>query len=47
MMKVVREENLLEHSQRMGETFERKFKALMAKHDCIGDVRCVLLLLAE
>lgn len=41
VLKVIDEENLLEHSQKMGVLFEQKLKMLMQKHACIGDVRLV------
>ncbi|VDK56399.1 unnamed protein product [Anisakis simplex] len=41
VMNVIKEENLLEHSQVIGELFEKKLNQLKAKHQCIGDVRGV------
>ncbi|KAK6022357.1 aminotransferase, class III [Ostertagia ostertagi] len=41
VMRVIREEKLLEHSQEMGEEFERQLNQLKAKYQCIGDVRGV------
>lgn len=41
VMNVIKEENLLEHSQVIGELFEKKLNQLKAKHQRIGDVRGV------
>ncbi|KHN88300.1 Alanine--glyoxylate aminotransferase 2-like [Toxocara canis] len=41
VLNVIKEDNLLTHSQRIGELFEEKFNELKAKHECIGDVRGV------
>ncbi|PIC36229.1 hypothetical protein B9Z55_015303 [Caenorhabditis nigoni] len=41
VMKVVKEENLLEHSQAMGEKLEVALRDLQKKHECIGDIRGV------
>ncbi|CAL2041542.1 unnamed protein product [Caenorhabditis brenneri] len=41
VMKVVKEENLLEHSQSMGEKLEVALRDLQKKHECIGDIRGV------
>uniref|UniRef100_A0A914S2E2 Uncharacterized protein n=1 Tax=Parascaris equorum TaxID=6256 RepID=A0A914S2E2_PAREQ len=39
VLSVISEENLLTHSQNMGELFQKKLHELKAKHECIGDVR--------
>ncbi|VDM60543.1 unnamed protein product [Angiostrongylus costaricensis] len=41
VMRVIREEKLLDHSQAMGEEFERQLSQLKKKYQCIGDVRGV------
>ncbi|ETN82478.1 aminotransferase, class III [Necator americanus] len=41
VMKVIRDEHLLEHSQEMGEEFEKELNQLKKKYKCIGDVRGV------
>jgi len=41
VLDVIERENLLEHSQKMGEMFEKELHSLMEKHECIGDVRGV------
>lgn len=41
VLEVIQREDLLGHSQRMGEHFERELNALKDKHECIGDVRGV------
>uniref|UniRef100_A0A915BFR8 Alanine--glyoxylate aminotransferase 2-like n=1 Tax=Parascaris univalens TaxID=6257 RepID=A0A915BFR8_PARUN len=41
VLSVISEENLLTHSQNMGELFQKKLHELKAKHECIGDVRGV------
>jgi ethanolamine-phosphate phospho-lyase len=41
VIQVIKDENLLYHSQEMGEEFERQLMALKEKHQCIGDVRGV------
>ncbi|RCN43100.1 aminotransferase, class III [Ancylostoma caninum] len=41
VMKVVRDEKLLDHSQEMGEAFEKELNQLKKKYKCIGDVRGV------
>lgn len=41
VMKVVKEENLLDHSQKMGEKLEVALRELQTKHECIGDIRGV------
>jgi len=41
VMKVIKEENLLEHSKRMGVAFERELMKLKEKHECVGDIRGV------
>ncbi|VDO68910.1 unnamed protein product [Haemonchus placei] len=41
VMRVIREENLLKHSQEMGEEFEKQLNQLKKKYQCIGDVRGV------
>uniref|UniRef100_A0AC34QE14 Uncharacterized protein n=1 Tax=Panagrolaimus sp. JU765 TaxID=591449 RepID=A0AC34QE14_9BILA len=41
VMKVLREDNLLEHSKRMHHEFERELMQLKEKHECIGDIRGV------
>ncbi|CAI5447178.1 unnamed protein product [Caenorhabditis angaria] len=41
VMKVVREENLLAHSQKMGEELEVALNELKQKHESIGDIRGV------
>jgi 4-aminobutyrate aminotransferase len=44
-MDVIRDENLLETSKRMGEYLKRRLVELMRTHNCIGDVRGLGLLL--
>lgn len=39
VLRVIREEKLLEHSQEMGEEFEKQLNLLKQKYNCIGDVR--------
>ncbi|EFO89404.1 hypothetical protein CRE_20534 [Caenorhabditis remanei] len=41
VMKIVKDENLLEHSQAMGEKLEVALRDLQKKHECIGDIRGV------
>jgi len=41
VMNVLREEHLPEHSERMGELFQRKLDDLKCKYQCIGDIRGV------
>lgn len=41
VLSVISDENLLTHSQNMGELFQKKLNELKAKHECIGDVRSV------
>ncbi|KAI1733054.1 aminotransferase class-III domain-containing protein [Ditylenchus destructor] len=41
VLKVINDEKLLDHSQKMGGLFERELRALMQKHNCIGDIRGV------
>ncbi|GMR47124.1 hypothetical protein PMAYCL1PPCAC_17319, partial [Pristionchus mayeri] len=41
VLQVIREENLLEHSQKMGEIFKVELAKLKEKHPVIGDVRGV------
>ncbi|VDO99342.1 unnamed protein product [Heligmosomoides polygyrus] len=41
VLRVIREEKLLEHSQEMGEEFEKQLNLLKQKYNCIGDVRGV------
>uniref|UniRef100_A0A7E4V4M5 Alanine--glyoxylate aminotransferase 2-like n=1 Tax=Panagrellus redivivus TaxID=6233 RepID=A0A7E4V4M5_PANRE len=41
VMKVIREERLLDHSKQMGILFEKELNNLQSKHECIGDVRGV------
>ncbi|PIO54003.1 aminotransferase, class III, partial [Teladorsagia circumcincta] len=38
VMRVIREEKLLEHSQEMGEEFAKQLNQLKEKYQCIGDV---------
>ncbi|CAJ0931069.1 unnamed protein product, partial [Mesorhabditis belari] len=39
VLKVIKEENLLQHSEDMGAEFKNALTALKEKHECIGDVR--------
>jgi ethanolamine-phosphate phospho-lyase len=41
VLKVIKDENLLEHSKMMGKEFERELNNLKEKHECVGDVRGV------
>ncbi|CAB3409374.1 unnamed protein product [Caenorhabditis bovis] len=41
VMKVIREERLLSHSEKMGKILEKDLNELKKKHECIGDVRGV------
>uniref|UniRef100_A0A914PGD7 Uncharacterized protein n=1 Tax=Panagrolaimus davidi TaxID=227884 RepID=A0A914PGD7_9BILA len=41
VLKVIKDENLLEHSKMMGKEFERELNKLKEKHECVGDVRGV------
>ncbi|KAJ1373106.1 Ethanolamine-phosphate phospho-lyase 1 [Parelaphostrongylus tenuis] len=41
VMRVIREEKLLDHSQAMGEEFEKQLNELKKKYQCIGDIRGV------
>ncbi|PAV67426.1 hypothetical protein WR25_19475 isoform B [Diploscapter pachys] len=41
VMNVIKEENLLDHSQKMGELFHEQLNELKKNHDCIGDIRGV------
>lgn len=41
VLEVIEREQLLAHSQRMGQRFEQELCGLKAKHSCIGDVRGV------
>lgn len=41
VLRVLEDENLLAHSQKMGKLFEEKLNQLKHKHPCIGDVRGV------
>jgi len=41
VMEVIREENLLAHSEKMHGLFEKELRSLQKKHKCIGDVRGV------
>jgi len=43
-LKVIDEENLLEHTQKMGERLSQRFAVLKEKHPIIGDVRGIGLL---
>lgn len=39
VLKVIKDENLQEHSLTIGRQLQDELKTLMAKHECIGDVR--------
>ncbi|TMS37739.1 hypothetical protein L596_004613 [Steinernema carpocapsae] len=41
VLKAIEEDNLLEHSKKMGELFESELTKLHQKHECIGDIRGV------
>ncbi|CAJ0558565.1 unnamed protein product, partial [Mesorhabditis spiculigera] len=41
VLKVIREENLLEHSEEVGAEFKKSLTALKEKHECVGDIRGV------
>uniref|UniRef100_A0A1I8AMK9 Aminotran_5 domain-containing protein n=1 Tax=Steinernema glaseri TaxID=37863 RepID=A0A1I8AMK9_9BILA len=41
VLKAIEEDNLLEHSKKMGVLFEKELHKLHVKHECVGDVRGV------
>lgn len=41
VLDVIKDEHLLEHSQKMGELFEKELMGLKQRHACIGDIRGV------
>jgi 4-aminobutyrate aminotransferase-like enzyme len=39
VLDVLKQDNLLEHSQEMGELFREQLTQLKQRHQCIGDIR--------
>jgi 4-aminobutyrate aminotransferase-like enzyme len=42
VLNVLKQDNLLEHSQEMGELFRQQLMQLKRRHQCIGDIRYLI-----